>query len=272
MTNNSPAHTRNEGLAFTVAFAGQSNMLGHSRSVCGTKPSNSKIYVWRTDGDQPEWATAGLGAPPFNVTPDMPNNAALHFADRLQKTTGGTVYLIGHAVNASTLLSWSSAHAQNMSHLLKLVRDAFASPALKDAGLTCLDALLWHQGESDDIEATMVSDEKCATLVKYSREFHKMAELLTEQPWWNDDTTALIAGELIKNGWLSARNDFYSAPEEWQDIANMSVASSDSLEDIGDNAHFSGKSLQELGERMFRHFANKRSTANKLHRGIHYIG
>lgn len=240
-----------ESTPLLVAFAGQSNMVGHSAAIDGEKPVNRKVLAWNNAGENGRWVTAQLGQSPFNLAPGQPNNLALHFADHLQRRIGRPIYLVGRPVNAATLLSWSRLSSPNMARLVRELEYALASSELQAAGVSHVDCLLWSQGESDDVEATMVKDPKVATLNEYSAEIRSMMKELGSRPWWRPPRSKFIASELVSNGWLAARNDFYGDAAQWQSIAGMGVARSEGLTHVGDRAHFSGASLQMMGERMF---------------------
>lgn len=234
-----------------VVFAGQSNMVGHSTAVDGDKPINHKVLAWNNGGETGRWVTARLGQAPFNPAPGQPNNSALHFADLVQRHSGRAVYLVGRPVNGSTLLSWSSLGAPNMARLIGELERALASRELREPNVTHVNSFLWVQGEGDDVGATMIKEPKVTTLREYSSHFHHMVEELGSRPWWQPARTNVIAGELVSNGWLSARNDFYGDPAQWRSIPRMGVARSEGLMHTGDRAHYCGSALQQLGVRMF---------------------
>jgi hypothetical protein len=231
-----------------VLFAGQSNMLGHRLATDGDKPESPYVLAWDNQGPAGSWRAAELGRTPFNPAPGQPNNAALHFAVRLAERTEAPVYLVGHAVNGSSILSWEDEHADNLVRLIHEATHALASADLRSAGIDRVDTLLWHQGESDDAAATMVTWPHLGTLADYQAAFRRMRQALASQPWW-DGETRFIAGELVRDGWLSARNDFYSAGA--LNGRRDAVVSSEGLGHTGDAAHFDGRALQTLGERMF---------------------
>lgn len=231
-----------------VVFAGQSNMLGHRLATDGEKPVSSAVRVWDNGGAHGTWDVAKLGREPFNTAGEEPaNNMALHFAHRLAEWTGDPVFLVGYAVNGSSILSWHDESAEHLARLISECTHALGSAELRETGIERVDTMLWHQGESDDQAAWMV-DPRLTRLEDYRESFERMRATLASQPWWAPDTR-FIAGELVQDGWLSARNDFYGAgalrgPYD-------AVASSRGLGHTGDAAHFDGRALQALGERMF---------------------
>lgn len=231
-----------------VLFGGQSNMFGHRLATDGDKPLSPSVRAWDNRGPDGSWDVAELGHPPFNPRPDKPNNAALHFAVKLAERTGEPVYVLGHAVNGSSIVSWQDEGAVNLRRLLVECSHALATPELRAAGIDRVDTMLWHQGETDDAGATMVKDPRLTDLAGYRAAFRQLRAVLGRQPWWDDDTR-FIAGELVRDGWLSARNDFYSAGA--LNGPRDAVASSEGLGHVGDAAHFNGRALQILGERMF---------------------
>ena len=231
-----------------VLFGGQSNMLGHRLATDGDKPASPYVLAWDNSGPGGTWHPAELGRAPFNPVGERPNNAALHFAVRLAEHTGEPVYLVGHAVNGSSILSWEDEAADNLARLVLECTHALASPELRAAGIERVDTMLWHQGETDEPGATMVPWPRLTTLADYRAAFARMRAALARQPWWADDTR-FIAGELVRDGWLSQRNDFYRAGA--LDGPHDAVVSSEGLGHTGDAAHFDGAALQALGERMF---------------------
>jgi len=230
-----------------VLFGGQSNMLGHRLATEGDKPISPLVFAWDNGGAEGRWRVAELGRPPFNPAGEAANNLALHFAVNLADKTGEAVYLVGHAVNGSSILTWRGEASDNLGQLISEVDHALASKALHAAGITRASTMLWHQGESDDEEAWMVP-ERLTTLADYRDAFEHLRSVLAEQPWWAEETR-FIAGELVRDGWLSARNDFYSAGALGGRYD--AVVSSEGLGHTGDAAHFDGRALQTLGERMF---------------------
>lgn len=236
---------------YLVLFGGQSNMLGHYKAVEGQKPSNDRVFAWSNEGSSGGWRRAELGTAPFNQRPGLPNNPALHFADHLQKDTGRPVYLVGLPVNGSTLLSWSSGGAENMARLVSELKIALETPELRAAKINRVDSFLWSQGESDDIGATMVNEEKLTTLDSYRSEFQLLISYIVDQPWWSQEVSKFLGCELMDNGWLSARNDFYRDRKNWPTNCVMDVVSSVGLDDVGDKAHYNGYALEEIGARMF---------------------
>lgn len=166
--------------SYLILFAGQSNMVGHKKATTGHAPLNSKVLAWNNRGKDGRWRQAELGHQPFNVQPDPPNNTALHFANRLQRATGKFVYLVGRPVNGSTLLSWSEPDAPNMARFLKEVTASLTTPANGQEIPQVADSILWSQGESDDIGATMVKESKLTTLELYAAGFAKMIACLKQ--------------------------------------------------------------------------------------------
>lgn len=234
-----------------VIFGGQSNMLGHRLATGGAKPVSPRVWAWSNEGAEGRWRVAELGQAPFNPVrgPDgeAANNAALHFAVLLAERLDEDVYLVGHAVNGSTILTWEGEVAENLSRLITETNYALHSPELQEAGIDRVDTMLWHQGESDEPAATMVPT-RLHTLEDYRAAFERMRAALARQPWWTGETR-FIAGELVRDGWLSARNDFWSAGGLRGPLD--AVASSEGLGHTGDAAHFDGESLQALGRRMY---------------------
>lgn len=255
MTSPSPTTPHPKARAMTeqrsggrlILFGGQSNMLGHRLAADGDEPTSPRVLAWDNGGADGSWHVAELGRAPFNPVPERPHNAALHFAVRMAERTGEPVYLVGHAVNGSSIVSWQDETAENLARLISECDHALASPELRAAGVDHVDTLLWHQGESDEPGAWMVPD-RLQTLPEYVAAFERMRATLARQPWWRDDTR-FIAGELVRDGWLSERNDFYLAGA--LNGPRDAVASSEGLDHVGDAAHFDGPALRALGERMF---------------------
>lgn len=247
---------------YLVVFAGQSNMLGHRSATDGAKPVNINVFAWSDDGREASWRVAELGKPPFNTSVGQPNNAALHFADTLQRKSGGRVYIIGRPINGSTLLSWSSQTAPNMVQLLADVAAGIRALSPAGRGTWKVDSFLWWQGESDDEGATMVKDRKLTTLAAYRAEFLRLVQTLQSQSWWSAENSKFIAAQLVANGWLAARNDFYGDSSQWPAGLRMGVAPSADLGDVGDRAHFDGRALAAMGLRM--HTVRERLVASAL--------
>lgn len=232
-----------------VLFAGQSNMFGHYKATDGDKPTHPNVFAWDNKGEDGHWHSAELGRAPFNPSEGAPNNAACHFGVGLAELFNQQIFLVGCPVSGSSILSWSAADASNMARLLEQVSCALKSQELQSAGVDFVDTMLWHQGETDDPGATMVKETRVMCLADYKAAFDSMIHVLRAQPWWHD-TTRFIAGELVRNGWLAARNDFYQDSSLWPADLAMAVVSSEGLADIGDRAHLTGLALQQMGVRM----------------------
>jgi hypothetical protein len=226
-------------------------MLGHRLATGGPKPRSPQVRAWDNNGADGRWRVAELGQAPFNPVRspagDVANNLALHFAVLMAEHLDEDVYLVGHAVNGSTILTWEGEVAENLSRLITETNYALHSPELAERGIGSVDTMLWHQGESDEPEATMVPT-RLLTLEDYRAAFDRMRAALARQHWWRRDTR-FIAGELVRDGWLSARNDFWSTGG--LNGPHDAVASSEGLAHTGDAAHFDGDALATLGRRMF---------------------
>ncbi|MCH9809543.1 MAG: sialate O-acetylesterase [Alphaproteobacteria bacterium] len=233
---------------YLVVFAGQSNMLGHRLATGGDKVVNPDVSAWAPDRG---WQVARHGTAPFNTRGDSPNNAALQFADTLQRAKGGRVYLVGNPVNGSSIVSWRNARAENLAELLHRVAAALASPELAGPGERYVDSLLWCQGESDDPSATMVEAPRLMERDAYVEAFAELAEVLMAQRWWDVRSSRFLASEMVEDGWLSARNDFYRMPALWPEGLRMAVSPSAGMGHVGDRAHFDGPALVEMGHRLF---------------------
>lgn len=226
-------------------------MLGHKKAIGGKKPHNENVLAWSNGLSSGTWRVAKTGDAPFNQFSGEPNNIALHFADKLQRANGGKVYLVGRPVNGSTLLSWSSRDAQNMSAFFAEVETALSREPFVKKSKTVAHFFLWSQGESDDPGATMITEPKSSNLTAYASEFGRMIACLRTQSWFSKLNTTFVASELVDNGWLAARNDFYRSPKLWPADLRMIVTPSIGLGHVGDRAHFDGEALEEIGKRMF---------------------
>lgn len=201
---------------------GQSNMAGRAPFGKSDKEPIKNVFLLNAEG---KWQAA---ANPLNQYSTIRKGLKMQklgvgygFAKALSKDSKESLGLIVNAKGGSKIDEWTKDS--------KFFKEAMKRVDQAEKGGSKLEAVLWHQGESNHNDDKY--DKKLATLVKDLRSATGNKEL------------PFIAGE-VKQG--TAVNKFISAlPKR---VKHTAVASSKSLKTM-DQWHFDNKSIIKLGER-----------------------
>jgi hypothetical protein len=201
---------------------GQSNMAGRAPIDKGDEQPIKNTFLLDSQG---KWQPA---ANPLNQFSTIRKGLGMQkmsigygFAKAISKDSKEPIGLIVNAKGGSKIDAWTK-DSRFFNDAMKRVAEAE-----KEGGK--LEAILWHQGESNANDSEY--DKKLATLVKDFRSATKNKEL------------PFIAGE-VKQG--TAVNKFIAAlPKK---VKHTAVASSEGLKTM-DRWHFGKEAIIKLGER-----------------------
>lgn len=201
---------------------GQSNMAGRAPIGKTDKEPIKNVFLLNTEG---KWQAAANPLNQYSTIRKGLNmqkvSIAYGFAKALSKDSKESIGLIVNAKGGSKIDEWTKDS--------KFFKEAMKRVAQAEKGGSKLEAILWHQGESNQNDNEY--DKKLATLVKDFRKATGNREL------------PFVAGE-VKQG--TAVNKFISTLAK--QVKHTAVASSKDLKTM-DKWHFDFKSIVELGER-----------------------
>lgn len=217
-------------------LAGQSNMAGRGELDTSVAEPHPRVLVlnarmqWQPAVDPLHWdkpAIAGVG-------PGLAFGESLA-ADSPEMIIG----LVPTAVGGSSIDAWvpGGLHEQTGTYPWDVAADAIAVAAA--AGK--LEAVLWHQGESD------ANDESAA---EYRAKLARLIQRFRCEA--NDATLLFLIGQLgMFDEWSPAKRRINEAHESIAEyVANTGFVPSDGLTHIGDRTHFDATSARELGRRF----------------------
>jgi hypothetical protein len=209
----------------TILAMGQSNMVGAVPGGVWGIPS--AVTVWNCAGDSSS-ATAGLGSAfvtPANmsVAPFIgKNNLAIHACRYLASELGEDIRLIIVALSGTPIEEWSNPGGAMYARM---------QAVLAAAGVTYVDAFLWHQGEAN-------AGAPAAYPALWAALLNRM-----ETDGYINVATPIVIGELAI--WQTAMNPVLRS------IANadfrVSIADMSCFPVFDDNLHFNGPSLVRAG-------------------------
>lgn len=227
---------------FILVAAGQSNMVG--AGVGGDMALNGNViaYDWVNDRlVQADYGTAPAGGPGVRTGTVLKNNLYFPLANHLAETLDQPVLVIAHPVSGSRIDSWlangSGALAgSNWANLDTDIRQALAL-----TGQSGIDLFAWHQGESDFPMAQSLYEQKFNDLVSQMR-----------SSAWADASTAMLVGELSRQGVNFVQNHALQDIETTETDPNLAFVSSTGLNAFDRfGIHFDGTSLVDFGYERF---------------------
>lgn len=215
-----------------VLVTGQSNALGAGTSFdAALDAPNVEVMAYTNQG----WQIANLNQVwdrnwyPRN-DPNTPpsNNFSLHFGKRVaERSTDRVVGIILVTSPGSAISDWGPN-----SDLFNSIRDK-VSLAINDLPYKSrLDAILWHQGESDGQDR----DE-------YSAALYGLISRFRSEPWF-DDGRPFICGETASSPVNNQLNRLNSDADPW-----TSCVEAAGLAVLPGTDHFNASSLRTLGQR-----------------------
>lgn len=221
-----------------VLITGQSNALG-AETVISDVPRYDEIidspvkrvYAYTNTG----WTIAGLRQiwdrgwyPRSDIVNDPANNFAFHFAKQVVRDDSTRVVgIILITAPGHPIAHWDKG-GEFFLEIAKKVQLALDALPHKDS----VDAVLWHQGESDYYDNQYYEDKLFALISNFRSES------------WIDDNAVFICGETL-NAPVNARLNRLNSDGDPQ----SACVSSEGLESLGDDIHFSADSLRQLGVR-----------------------
>jgi hypothetical protein len=225
-----------QGRLHLFLLAGQSNMAG--RGVVEAEDRAAHARVWMLDRNE-QWVPAvdpmHFDKPIAGVGPGRSFGIAIAEADPTIR-----IGLIPAAVGGSAISSWEpgAVHAETGAHPYDdAIRRARA--AMREGEL---EAILWHQGESDATAAAApLYAERLRALVERFR-----ADL------GDPDLPVLVAqvGRFEGKPWDAPHLQVDAAHRELASrLPNVAYVSAEGLAHKGDTLHFSAPAARELGRR-----------------------
>lgn len=217
-------------------LAGQSNMAGRGAVEDEDRLVNPRVLMFdRGETWQPAVDPVHFDKAIAGVGPGRAFGIALANADSTIR-----IGLVPTAVGGSPIASWEpgALDAATNTHPYDEAI-ARARAAMKDG---VLEAILWHQGESDsNAGAAPLYEQKLRALIERFR-----AEL-------GNPTLPFLIGQLGRfdgKPWDAPRVHVDSVQRALAaQMPNVAFVSSDGLKDKGDNTHFTAAGARELGRR-----------------------
>lgn len=206
----------------TLLLSGQSNAVG--RGEGGVFPSHSLVQVWDSQNDRDDLTALGTGFVTANRQSapfvDSCNNLGYHAARYLADMIGEDVQLVIVAKGSQSISKW--ANGAPMHERIKAVLSA--------AGISAVDAFLWHQGEGDEVLGSGTYAEK-------------FTQLLTdlESEGIVGATTPVIIGE------TSPTHPNINAVLRGLEGGRVRCARLTHLNTLSDGTHFDGSALVQAG-------------------------
>ncbi len=225
-------NTSPESITDLVLVTGQSNALGAGTSFDELMDApNSRVMAYTNQG----WQVASLNQvwdrnwfPRNDPSTPPSNNFSLHFGKRIaDRTPDRVVGFILITSPGSRISDWGSDSA-----LFESIR-VRVSQAINDIPLKSrLDAILWHQGESDGEDR----DEYSAALFDLITRFRS-------EPWF-DDGRPFICGETAGSPVNNQLNRLNTDADPW-----TACVEGEGLAVLPGTDHFNASSLRTIGQR-----------------------
>ncbi len=225
-------NTSPELITDLVLVTGQSNALGAGTSFDELMDApNSRVMAYTNQG----WQVASLDQvwdrnwfPRNDPSTPPSNNFSLHFGKRIaDRTPDRVVGFILITSPGSRISDWGSDSA-----LFESIR-VRVSQAINDIPLKSrLDAILWHQGESDGEDR----DEYSAALFDLITRFRS-------EPWF-DDGRPFICGETAGSPVNNQLNRLNTDADPW-----TACVEGEGLAVLPGTDHFNASSLRTIGQR-----------------------
>lgn len=226
-----------------VLVTGQSNALGAETAIYDPASFDQnldspvkRVYVYSKTG----WSIASLRQiwdlnwyPRADISGDPANNFAFHFAKQVvARDPQRVVGFILVTAPGQPISHWDKGQAFDSIIQRKVTSALNALPHKQQ-----VDAMLWHQGESDYYNTAY-----------YGNKLRQLIANFRSEPWVKNNAP-FVCGETYNspvNQQLAALN-FDSDP-------NTACATANGLQTIGDDLHFSANSLRILGSRYARKY------------------
>ena len=221
-----------EDVTDLVLVTGQSNALGAGTSFDEFLDApNNHVMAFTDNG----WEIASLNQiwdlnwfP--RTDPDTPpsNNFAFHFAKRVaDKAPGRVVGFILLTAPGEPISHWDRD-----SRFFNDIRDKVSRAINELPNKSNLDAILWHQGESDGEDR----DE-------YGTALYDLIDRFRSEPWFGDNLP-FICGETVESPVNRQLARLNSDGDEW-----TACVAAEGLPVLPGTVHFNAESLRTLGAR-----------------------
>lgn len=232
LVTNVPFTASTEDVTDLVLVTGQSNALGGGTSFDEFLDApNNRVMAFTDNG----WEIASLNQvwdlnwyPRTDPNTPPSNNFALHFGKRVaSQATDRIVGIILLTAPGQPISHWSRD-----SEFFNQTRDKVSRAINELPYKSKLDAILWHQGESDGQDR----DE-------YGEALYDLIERFRSEPWF-DDNQPFICGETANSPVNRQLVRLNSDDDEW-----TSCVAAEGLPTLPNTNHFNAESLRALGTR-----------------------
>ena len=227
---------------FVLVAAGQSNMVGAGVGGDFSMNGNVVAYDWVNDelvlADYGVAPAGGLGV---RTGTSLRNNLYFSLANHLAETLDQPVLVIARPVSGSSIVSWIEDALNQGSGSLFTNLSTDIADALAMIGQSQIDLFTWLQGESDYPVANETYKQYVLTLLD---------QIHTSD--WGASETAILIGELSREGVNFAQNRVFQEIEMSETDPNLGFVSSTGLHAFDEfGIHFDGQSLVEYGYQRF---------------------
>ncbi len=226
------------GITDLILVTGQSNALGAETIVYDESRYDETLdspvkraYAYTNFG----WTIAGLRQiwdrnwyPRSDITNDPANNFAFHFAKHVVKDDPSRVV----GIVLVTAPGQAIAHWDKDGGFYRSIESRVISALNALPHKNRIDAVLWHQGETDYYDTQY-----------YGGKLNALIDNLRAE-WWVQSDAAFICGETLNSPVNARLNRLNTDGDD-----RTGCVSAAGLESVGDGVHFSADSLRELGAR-----------------------
>ncbi len=215
-----------------VLITGQSNTLGAGTSYDALLDApNNRVMAFTENGWQVAslWQVWDRGWFPRNdPNTDPSNNFSLHFGKRVvERRPDRVVGFILLSAPGEKIRHWDEGGA-----FFEVIRDKVSRAINELPYKSSLDAILWHQGESDGEDR----DE-------YGQSLYDLITRFRSEPWYRYEVP-FICGETAVSPVNRQLRRLNSDNDPW-----TACIAAEGLETILDDTHFSAASLRTMGGR-----------------------
>ncbi|RLC67737.1 MAG: hypothetical protein DRH97_04450, partial [Chloroflexi bacterium] len=231
-----------------MVFTGQSNATASDLATASGMTTNSAVYDWTNGGVGSvfDWEVVNPNASEradfvssvlyTGMRLGGVGNIGWAAADRIQRETGRTVYMLTTHRGGAPIAEWLGIEALKVE-LDDQITDALASTELTTAGITKADIVIWMQGESDAIQ----NDDG------YIANLNEVISNADGNGWHVEDHTRWFFCELsYAHVTTQSRNASFhiydnTSTEYYRVVSSRGRATLD-------NVHYTGAALIDIGE------------------------
>jgi len=217
---------------YIILMTGQSNGNGTGGKIdktYGRDDVDERILMW--DHRRLEWVLADLECD-MGTKRRNDQCLAFHFAKEfIRDHPWDTVGIIVHCCNGASIASWDQTRCGDVFRETMKV----SQEALKVIGRSCIDCILWHQGESDHFGSHALYGASLKRVIEDYRNIF-------------GNRVMFICGEL-KMGGLDKQNSVLNSIST--EASNAGCARNKHFP-CTDGIHFNSESLRNMGSRYYR--------------------